>query len=61
MAATVAYDAPSQTATLTPSAPLPASTLCVATITTAAKDSSGFPLAADFVRSFMIGACSLRV
>ena len=55
VAATIAYDAPSQTATLTPSAPLLASTLCVATITTAAKDSSGFPLAADFVWSFMTG------
>lgn len=54
--ATVAYDAATRVATLTPAAPLPASTLCVATVTTAVTDSAGFALAANFTWSFMTGA-----
>jgi len=54
--ASVAYDAATRTATLTPAAALPASTLCVATITTAVQDSAGFALASNFVWSFMTGA-----
>ena len=56
VAASVAYDATSQTATLTPTAALPASTLWVATVTTAATDVSGLALAGNFVWSFMTGA-----
>ncbi len=54
--ATVTYDAATRVATLTPSAPLPAGTLCVATVTTAAQDTQGFALAANFAWSFMTGA-----
>lgn len=52
LTATVGYDASSRTATLTPAAPLPANTLCAATISTAARDSDGIALATDFVWSF---------
>lgn len=54
--ATVAYNATTQVATLTPSQALPASTLCVATITTAVKDSMGLGLASNFVWSFTTAA-----
>ena len=56
VAASVAYDAATQVATLTPAATLPASTLCEATVTTAAQDTAGFALASNFVWSFMTGA-----
>jgi len=56
VAAAVAYDAPSRIATLTPAAPLPASTTCVATVTTAATDTSGLSLANNFSWSFVTGA-----
>lgn len=48
----VAYDAATRTATFTPAQPLPASTLCVATVTTAAQDTQGFGLAANVSWSF---------
>lgn len=51
----VSYDATTQVATLTPGAALPPSTLCVATVTTAAQDSAGLALASNFVWSFMTG------
>ena len=51
--ATVSYAAASQVATLTPTSPLPAGTTCVATITTAAMDSAGFSLAANYNWSFI--------
>jgi hypothetical protein len=51
--ATVTYDAPSKTATLTPTLALPANTLCVATLTTGVQDSMGIALAANYVWSFM--------
>jgi hypothetical protein len=47
VAATVTYAAGSNTATLTPDAPLPPGTICTATVTTAAQSSEGFALAAD--------------
>ncbi|MDP9065136.1 MAG: Ig-like domain-containing protein [Pseudomonadota bacterium] len=50
--ATVAYNTATQTATLTPSAALPSNTLCVATVTTAAQNTSGLGLASNFVWSF---------
>lgn len=53
--ASVAYDTATRTATLTPAATLPASTLCVATVTTAAQDTVGFALASNAVWSFMTG------
>ena len=56
VATTVAYDAATQGATLTPAAALPPNTLCVATVTTAAQDATGFALAGNFVWSFMTGA-----
>ena len=49
----VAYDAATRTATFTPAQPLPASTLCVATITTAAQDTQGLGLAANLSWSFV--------
>ena len=53
--AAVGYDAASQTATLTPAAALPASTTCVATVSTAAQDSQGFALASNYSWSFTTG------
>lgn len=53
VAAAVSYDATTRVATLTPGAALPPSTLCVATVTTAAQDSTGLALASNFVWSFM--------
>ncbi len=52
VAASVSYDAASQTATLTPTALLPLGSVCVATITTAAQDTQGFVLAANYSWSF---------
>ncbi|WP_372528536.1 Ig-like domain-containing protein [Piscinibacter sp.] len=54
--ATVGYDAATQTATLTPNPALPPSTLCVATVTTAAQDNTGLALASNFVWSFTTAA-----
>ena len=56
VAAAVSYDAATQIATLTPTLPLPTNTLCVATVTTAAQDTFGLPLASNFIWSFMTGA-----
>ncbi len=53
VAAAIAYDAATRVATLTPDAPLASNTLCVATVTTAAQDSAGVPLASDFAWSFV--------
>ena len=55
VAATVSYDAASQVATLRPSAPLPPSTTCQATVGTAAQDVNGIGLASAFVWSFTTG------
>jgi hypothetical protein len=54
--ASVAYDAVTMTATLTPAAALPLATTCVATVTTAAKSATGFALGADFAWSFTTAA-----
>ncbi len=54
--AAVSYDVATRVATLTPASPLPTNTLCVATITTGAQDTSGLPLAANFVWRFMTAA-----
>ena len=54
--ASVAYVAATQVATLTPAAALPAGTACTATITTAARDSTGIALAANYVWSFTTAA-----
>ena len=56
--ATVTYDVASMTATLTPAAALPANTVCQATISTAATDTSGIALAAPFTWSFSTAASS---
>ena len=56
VAATVAYADATRTATLTPNVGLPPSTLCVATVTTAATDSTGIALAAAFTWSFTTAA-----
>ena len=50
----VTYDGPTRTATLTPAVALPPSTLCVATVTTGAQDSTGLALAASFAWSFAV-------
>ncbi len=52
----VSYDAPSNTATFTPSVALALSTLYTATITTGATDLYGNALAANFVWSFTTGS-----
>jgi len=49
---TVTYVAASRVATFAPGANLPVSTICTATITTAAKDSTGVALANAFVWTF---------
>jgi hypothetical protein len=54
---TVTYDAPSMTATFTPSSALLAATLYTATITTAAADEYGIALASNFVWTFTTGSC----
>ncbi len=56
VAASVAYNAATQVATLTPTTALPPNTLCVATVTTAVQDSQGFALANNTVWSFMTAA-----
>ena len=56
VAATVSYDAASLTATLTPASALPANTVCQATISPAATDTSGSSLAAPFTWSFSTAA-----
>jgi hypothetical protein len=52
---TVTYDAPSDTATFTPSSNLAPSTTFTATITTGAKDIAGTPLATNYVWTFTTG------
>ena len=52
VAGSVTYDATTRTATFTPTGPLPAGTLCVATVTTAAQDTQGLALAANVSWSF---------
>ena len=54
--AAVTYDAVTRTATLTPAASLPANTQCLATVTTAVKDDSGFSLNSPYTWSFTTGA-----
>jgi hypothetical protein len=56
VAGTVSYDANSRVVSFAPLALLPASTLCVATVTTGAQDDLGVPLASDFVWSFETAA-----
>ena len=51
--ATVSYDAPSQTATLTPASALPAGATCQATIAATATDTSGIALLAPFTWTFV--------
>ena len=51
----VTYVAESRVATFSPSAFLPASTICTAVITTGAQDTSGLALANEFVWSFSTG------
>lgn len=60
VAGAVGYLAAGNVATLTlPAAPnLPLGTVCTATITTAATDTTGIPLAANFVWTFTTGATS---
>lgn len=57
---TVTYLAAGNVATLTlPAATnLPANTLCTATVTTGAKDTTGIPLAANFVWTFTTGVAT---
>ena len=56
VAAAVTYDSTTRVATLTPAVALPPSTLCVATVTTAAQDTTGIALASNFVWSFVTAA-----
>src|ERR1039458_1335029 len=56
VAGVVTYDAPSKTATFTPSSPLVLSTLYTATITTGATDEFGIALASNFVWTFTTGS-----
>ena len=56
VAGTVAYVAASRVATFSPTANLPINTTCTATITTAAKDTTGRALATAFVWTFTTAA-----
>ena len=56
VAAAVTYDAATRVATLAPTVVLPPSTLCVATVTTAAQDTTAIALTSNFVWSFMTAA-----
>lgn len=56
VAAAVAYDAGTRVATLTPAAPLPPNTTCVANVSTAAQDSTGIAMGGAFAWSFVTGA-----
>ncbi|MEQ1661041.1 MAG: Ig-like domain-containing protein [Hylemonella sp.] len=58
VAATVAYNAATQVATLTPTSALPPSTTCVATVSTAAQDSTGIALGSAFAWSFVTGVAT---
>ncbi len=51
--AAVSYDATTRTATLTPADTLPASTTCVANVSTAVRDSEGFAMSAPYAWSFV--------
>jgi hypothetical protein len=55
--ATVAYDDPTKTATLTPSSALAGNVTYTATVTTGAKGASGTPLGADKTWTFSTFAC----
>ncbi len=57
---TVTYDGLSNTATFVPDAPLGLNLPYTATVTTAAENSGGTPLAADHVWTFTTAACSLE-
>ena len=54
--ATVSYDAPSMTATLTPASALPVGATCQATIAATATSASGIALAAPFTWTFITAA-----
>lgn len=56
VAGTITYVAASRVATFAPAANLPVNTTCTATVTTAAKDTTGLALAAPFVWTFTTGA-----
>jgi hypothetical protein len=56
--ATVAYDATTQTATLTPTSALPPSSDCVATLSTAVQDSTNIPLAQAYTWGFSTGTAA---
>jgi hypothetical protein len=57
LAATVSYDAPSQTARLVPTAALPSGTVLTATLTTAVRSSVGTPMAATKTWTFTSADC----
>jgi hypothetical protein len=58
VSASVAYDAGTLTATLTPAAALPPSTTCTATLSKAIVDGGGVALANPFVWSFVTGTAA---
>ncbi|MEO8524680.1 MAG: Ig-like domain-containing protein [Caldimonas sp.] len=56
--ASVSYDAATRVATLIAAAALPATTVCVATLTTAIRDTTGFAMVADFAWSFVTASAA---
>jgi hypothetical protein len=58
VSATVTYDTPTRTATLTPASALPVNAVCQAMISTAATDTNGVALAAPFNWTFSTAASS---
>ena len=56
VAGTVTYEPNSRVVSFVPLGLLPASTLCVATVTTGAQDALGVPMSSDFVWSFETAA-----
>jgi hypothetical protein len=59
--ATITYDNPTRTATLTPSSPLAASTAYTAQVTTAAQSAKGIAIAAPVSWGFTTSACPCRL
>jgi hypothetical protein len=55
VAGAVSYDSATRVATLTPAAPLPPATTCVATISATVRDTTGIALAAAYTWNFVTG------
>ena len=55
---TVGYSSAGNVATFTPTNPLPANTVCTATLTSSVRDAAGNPMVAPFTWTFSVGAAA---